>query len=367
MLKKHKPRVPLKITGLKFLYLLATILISTNAIALSIQHVSHVPVKSSYKAGETITVRFLLDEAANVSLKIYDDREYLVRTINSNTLLKQGEQEMHWDGKDETGKLVPNEAYHYTLEADNGKEKVVHDVTDLTGNDKGILLNLKWDRKEGTISYTLTRSSRVNFRVGIASGGPLLRTVINWLPRTRGQHVEFWDGYDEDKKFNIAKIPRAELFSDAYSLSKNAIIIDPKIELSKYVEINEPVQRQRNKENNRLDNKSRVAQDRADYPLAIRLPLSEKQKNGVPVYSGKVAVKINVPRSELERLSRDRFEPILFVDGQFASELETGFFPVTWQLDTEKLEAGEHTITVNIRGYNGQYGTATQIIYVEKQ
>ncbi len=340
---------------------------STNSFALSIKHVSHSPVKTIYKAGEEITVRFNLEEAADVALKIYDDREYLIRTISGGAVLKSGDHALKWDGKDKSGRIVPYEAYHYTLEANNGNETIIYDLSDLTGNEKGTLRDAKWDRESNTISYRLVRSSRVNFRVGIGDGGPLLRTVTNWQPRSQGKHVEKWSGYDESKQFNIAKIPRAQLFSNAYSLSKNTLIIGGNIQPSQYVDIKNPQLRTRNKSNNLRDDKVRVAQERVDYPVAIKLPESSRNKNDVPVYSGKIAVKIEILKTELARLHKNRFEPILFVDGQYVSELETGFFPVTWQLDTSKYKTGEHYITINIRGYNGQYGTSTQTIFIDNE
>ena len=353
--------------GRHLIYLTLALTVSANSYALSIKHVSHAPVKSIYEAGEEITVRFNLDEAAKVDLKIYDDREYLIRTITADAVLESGDHALQWDGRGETGKVVPYEAYHYTLDADNGSEKVIYDVTDLTGNEKGVLRNLNWDRKGNMISYTLTRPSRVNFRVGISDGGPLLRTVINWQVRTQGEHIEYWSGYDESKQFNIASLENAKLYSEAYSLSKNTIIIGEEIKSSQYLEIKNPELRVRKRSDKFRDNKARVAGERLDYPVAIKLPEAEKHDSGVPVYSGKVAVKINISKVELARLHKNRFEPILFVDGLYVSELETGFFPVTWQLDTGKYKTGKHYITINVRGYNGQYGASTQEIFIDNE
>ena len=344
------------------LYLLVMLIFSTNGHALNIQHVSHLPIKPSYKSGEIISVQFLLDEAAGVSLNIYDDREYLVRTVKSSTVLKQGDHIIKWDGKDEKGKLVPHEAYHYTLEANNGADKITHDVTDLTGNEKGVIRGLKWDKEKHTISYTLINAARINFRAGIKDGGPLLKTVINWLPRSRGKHVEMWD--DNDEEINISNISGVELFSDAYSLSKNTIIIGNKISSLQYVDIANPVERKRTQAVAFRDYKSMVAQDRSDYMVDIELSVNNNHKNNTPIYTGKISVKINVPPTDLERLNRDRFESILFVDGEYVSELETAFFPISWMLDTGELDDGEHYVTINIRGYNGQYGSSTKMIYV---
>ena len=123
--------------------------------------------------------------------------------------------------------------------------------------------------------------------------------------------------------------------------------------------------RKKQKTNIMLDQARKKSEDRADYSLVIKLPETKDYKNGVPIYKGKVPVKLDVSKEDLKRMSRDRFEPILFVDGQYVSEIESGFFPVTWQLDTSTLTTGEHYISINIRGYDGQYGSVSQSIYIE--
>ncbi len=364
MLSKYNIPFTVKF-GMQLTCFFCICMFSTGSYSLSIKHVSHTPVKSLYIAGEEITVHFNLDAVADVELKIYDDREYLIRTIKSNAALEQGDHVLKWDGVDGSGKAVPYESYHYTLEANSESENVIYDVTDLTGNKKGVLRNLKWDRKTNIISYTLIKGSRVNFRIGISDGGPLLKTIINWQPRAQGDHIEYWNGYGESKQFNIANIANARLFSDAYTLSKNSIIIGKKIRPSQYIEVTDPEFRERKQSKKTIESKFRLAQERRDYPVAIKLPETEKYNKNLPIYSGKVSVKIDISKAELARLHENRFEPILFVDGQYVSELETGFFPVTWQLDTSKYKTGEHYITINVRGYNGQYGTSTQIIFVD--
>jgi len=334
--------------------------------ALSIQHVSHTP-KNIIESSNGVSVRFYLDAPASVALKIYDDREYLIRLIESSGVLKQGDNKLHWDGKDAFGKNVPAEAYHYTIEASAANETVIYDVTDLLSTNKNMIRNLQWDREKGTISYLLVDDSRINIRAGIAGGGPLLTTVLNWLPRERGKHVEKWDGYDKNNKFNISKIPRADIFTDAYTFSANTIIVGKNISRSQYVEKPASSEARKAKTNSKviLDQARKKADDRADYQLLIQLPETKNFKNDAPVYKGKIPVKLNISKDDLQRMSRDRFEPILFVDGEYVSEIESGFFPVTWHLDTTQFESGEHYITINVRGYDGQYGTVSQNIYIQ--
>lgn len=61
-----------------------------------------------------------------------------------------------------------------------------------------------------------------------------------------------------------------------------------------------------------------------------------------------------------------RFEPVFFVDGQFAFENEVGFVPMTWNFDPRSLNEGEHYLTVNLRGYEGNFGIATLKVLVQR-
>jgi hypothetical protein len=67
---------------------------------------------------------------------------------------------------------------------------------------------------------------------------------------------------------------------------------------------------------------------------------------------------------DLERALSRRFEPVFFVDGQFAFENEVGFVPMTWTWDPEGVNAGEHFLTVNLRSYEGNFGIASVKVVV---
>jgi hypothetical protein len=341
------------------------ILPCTYSHALTIQHVSHTPTHLSFDKHKIVNVRFALDEDAQVSLKIYDDRDVLIRTVNGGSL-KKGDASISWDGKDDKGKRVPTEAYHYTVEASTGGKSVIHDVTDLLSKNASTVRNLEWDKNKGEVRYILGKASRVTIRIGIDEGGPLLANVINWLPRQRGKHIEKWKGVDASNDFDIRKIEKARVVVNAYTFASNTIIVGKSLKASKYIKIANPVMRDRKRVSKKMfNNAGKLALDRIDYDVTIDLPTSKTTKKGVPVYKGVIPVKISVPKDDLDRLYRDRFEPILYVDGQYVSELETGFFPVTWHLDTSTFKTGNHFITVNLRGYDGQYGATSLNFYVE--
>jgi hypothetical protein len=336
--------------------------------ALSISHVSHAPVYVDSASGEEVSVRFKLDEHADIRLNIYDDREYLIKQV-SLTNVAIGDNEISWDLTDMRGKEVPPEAYHYTLEAKSGNTTVVFDVSDTTGNKPTRVNNVKWDKTKQIVSYYVLEPSRVSIRAGIDDGGPLLATITDWQARNRGPHQDPWGGYDKDKVLNIEKMDNVIIHAGAISLSDNSIIIGPPQTESVYVKkITQPVIRERKDKSAKAAyaNLSKSADLRSDYDIDIDILTEGSNEASEPVVlTGTVPIRISMSNVEQGRMQQDRFEPMLFIDGIYVTEVETGFFPVTWKLDTTKYDEGEHFITVNIRGYGGQYGVASRLIRIK--
>jgi hypothetical protein len=348
--------------------MLLLIAVSPLCSALSISHVSHAPVYVDNLKGGEVKIRFKLDEPAEISLNIYDDREYMIRKVlYANAAI--GDNEISWDLTDMHGRRVPPEAYHYTLEARSGDAVVVYDVSDTTGNKPARVNNVEWDKDKQIISYYVLEPSRVSIRAGIDDGGPLLATIAEWQPRDRGLHQVQWDGYDNDKELNIHKLENVIIHAGALSLSDNSVVVGPPQAVAAYVEgVDQPVLRKRrnNTENAAYANLAKGADQRSDYEIDIDILTRENSDASKPVVlSGTVPVRISMSNIDKIRMQQDRFEPILFLDGVYVTEVETGFFPVTWKLDTTKYDEGEHFITVNIRGYGGQYGVASKVIRIK--
>ena len=62
--------------------------------------------------------------------------------------------------------------------------------------------NVEFNKKTGKITYDLPKLSMVRVRIGLKDGA-LIRTLINWEPRTKGNNNVFWDGYDQTGKVKI--------------------------------------------------------------------------------------------------------------------------------------------------------------------
>ncbi len=69
-----------------------------------------------------ISIKYALDKQENVSIRIFDFGMNLVRTLIQNAPRSISQNHIEsWDGKDESGKVVPNGVYFYRIDAGSDK------------------------------------------------------------------------------------------------------------------------------------------------------------------------------------------------------------------------------------------------------
>lgn len=317
---------------------------------------------------ESATIRFNLSEPADVILGVYDGRDHQVYRQQAKHF-DAGDQSVSWNGMDEQGHPVPAEAYAYTLTAKNGHGETLHDITDLTGGDLLAVKDVHWDAEAGVVRYTLDRPARVNLRLGLQDG-PYLRTLIDWVPRSAGPHEEHWDGKDASGVLALGSNPAVTPVVKAYALSDNTLFVGtPSDHLQFVAERTAPVLRERNaprQAKQMFDNAQQPLETRGDLVAILGLDGKYAQdKEGRWIVSGKVPFTANVPEADRQRVLQRRFEAVFYVDGVFTHENELGYLPLTWTWDASQVNPGEHFITLNIRGYEGNFGASTLKVLVE--
>jgi hypothetical protein len=316
---------------------------------------------------ETVAVRFNLNEPAKVTLSVFDGRDH--RVYQASEEVAAGDQTISWNGQDASGKPVPPEAYSYTLAAKNAKGQTIHDLTDLTG---GVLLmakDVRWDAAEGKLHYYLDKPARVNLRFGL-EGGPYLRTVVDWVPRSAGANAETWDGMDASGVLNLTTHPALAPSVKAYTLPDNTIFVGGDADQVRFVAGTDAAvlrERATPKPAKEMFNLAQQPLDtRGDVTAKLTLGGAARQdKDGRWIVSGKVPLKADVAEAQRQRVIERRFEAAFFIDGIFSHENELGYVPLTWAWDSSQINNGEHFVTLNIRGYEGNFGTATVKVMVE--
>jgi hypothetical protein len=255
------------------------------------------------------------------------------------------------------------------LIARNAKGQSIHDLTDLTGGAPVTATDVRWDAATGTVRYALDRPARVNLRLGLETG-PYLRTLIDWVPRGAGAHAEHWDGRDASGVLNLANNPALTPVVKAYALPDNTLFVGaPPDRLQFVAERDAAIVRERNSPlpaKRMFDNSQQPLESRGDLPALLGVGGGFKQDSeGRWVVSGDVPLTVNVPDADRQRVLQRRFEAVFYVDGVFAHENELGYLPLTWTWNTAQFNPGEHFVTLNIRGYEGNFGTATIKVLVE--
>lgn len=351
--------------------LAAGLLASAPAAALEIERARADRLLFEPAKGESVQVAFRLSEPAHVTLRLYDGRDLPVREVASQGLLPAGEHALVWDGRDAAGRPVPPEAYAWVLVArgEDGSE-VVYDLTDATGGEKVAASRVAWDAEAGAVRFVLPATSRVNVRIGLPNGGPLLRTLVDWAPREAGAQEVPWDGADASGVLALGGHPQVTPVVNAFALPENTILVGPLPDESAWID---PVPweappRTQNVPTGR-ERRAYAAQPmevRRDVAVALELPAElPRNGDGHPIVSAPVPVRLTVPDpAEAERMLAERFETAFFLDGQFRFEAEVGYLPATWIFDPKGVGPGRHYLTGNLLGYEGHFGIATVVVEV---
>jgi hypothetical protein len=319
--------------------------------------------------GEQASISYTIDAAAMITLQIYDGRDALIYRGEPEQV-EPGTHSLTWDGRDASGEPVPPEAYHYVLHAENASGTVTHDLTDATGGEALLAEEPVWDADSGQLRFRLHHPSRINVRFGLADG-PYVRTVVDWVARDAGDHVVAWDGWDASQAMNLAKHPMISPTVRAYTLPGNTIFVGPDADQVQFVSM--PPLGMREKQTRPVKTRmffhaDQPLETRGDVPMEFSiLGEHERDEQGRHVVSGMVPIRLDVPGDVRARVLERRFEPVFFVDGIFVFEIEMGMLPMTWQWDSTVVNPGEHYITTNIRGYEGNYGAATLRVWVEPE
>ncbi len=337
---------------------------------LVISDVSAAPPAFDPASGARTRIRFRISEPARVQLHVYDARNLEVRSIAAEELLPPGEHELAWDGKDARGRIVPAEAYVYTLEASSERGRsTLWDLTDLSGGDQLEVLDTRWEPGSREIHYILPAAARLRIRAGLKNGGPLLATPLDWVPRAAGTRVATWDGKDASGVLDLSEHPELQLRVEAFSLPQNSLLVGPPPAAREWIpDLPATARRQvvsQGRPRRMYDYPRLAADELGDFAVSLDLPSHlERDERGEPVVAGAVPVVVRVPEEIRSSLLDQRFEAVFYIDGRLAFEDETGFLPVTWRFQPEQLAPGVHYLTVNLRGYEGRFGMATRTIRI---
>jgi hypothetical protein len=182
------------------------------------------------KAGDTVDLAVTFRKPGRASVQVIDRDGFLVRTIAAAKPV-QGVCSFRWDGRDEEKRIVSDEAYSFRVEWSDGKSRELWFPADQPSTPVSIPPRY-FDRRSGTLAYTLPRASRVHIQAGSAVfnsegkviDGPVMKTVVNREPRAAGMIAEHWNGFDDRGDVFIADLEGFAIVVAAAPLAEGTVI-----------------------------------------------------------------------------------------------------------------------------------------------
>ena len=303
--------------------------------------------------------------AVQIEIRTADNDPVRVLEVELSPAIR--DYHVRWNGRDTDGRIVPDEVYHPVLKMiDVNGDISVLDARDRSGGEE--VYDFEKQVQPGTIEYGLPTASRMLVRAGIKNG-PMLRTIVDWEPRGKGFHAEHWDGKDADDVIAVEQNHQVGYLIVGYRLPDNAIITYGNADES-YREYRErrgyPI-RKAQFDDRLLERNGKVIRQEFYNPLLQQKSpridvtlLSMENREPLDVISGLSEVVTQVDLDPLDELylDQERYEISFFIDNEFIAEEEQGFVPFFWRLSPGRfgIEPGDHVLTVNVSGYNGQVG-----------
>ncbi|KAF0219661.1 MAG: Parallel beta-helix repeat, partial [Geobacteraceae bacterium] len=154
-------------------------------------------------ASESSTISFAINGPAIVTLKIVPEKlgptGAPVYQASFNCLAA-GPYSFFWDGKDATGKVVPDEAYLYILEASDGTRIDSYNPPVPSGPGSVTCSQDTYNPYKNdplTVSYTLPQPARINISI---SWGSQNFKIMDAIPHITGTYSVDWDGRNPSNK-----------------------------------------------------------------------------------------------------------------------------------------------------------------------
>jgi hypothetical protein len=323
---------------------------------------------------ESLQIRYLLSRDAAVTVRVFDPDQELVRAIATKAPRKAGANRETWDGRDVEGKVVPNEAYFLTIEAEApGLAPAVYDPITFSGGDFGDITRGELSRDMGTFSYKLGQPSRVRIRTGV-QGSAMAKALVDWEPRVAGTITERWNGMDEDNLISVWNRERFIMLLTYFTLPENSVITVGNGQYTyRAYKLALPAPRARKEERpftgNRKISPHFLHSREAERAFHVRLTFPELEKDRrveLPEVKDTILVRVDVDPVDRPLLLNQQYEIMLFNDFIFHAEEERGYLPFNFPWEVKQLPAGEHVLTLNISTHSDQVGVGSRKIRVIK-
>ena len=321
--------------------------------------------------GENVAIYFHLSKPAKVTVHVYDSDHGLIKMLAEQEYLDAGEQMVTWDGKDLDREVVPDEAYFFTIVAEDEKcAREIYDPTTFSGGEGHDITTADIDPLNHTITYRMPEMGRVMVRLGI-QGGALMNQLVDWKPRVKGLITEYWNGKDKDNLVDFYNHPKFKMIVTYFSLPENSVIAFGNKTLTfrnykKSVAARRAVKPKRASAVEKVSHHYRLPRT-MDYSPDVQMTFSNiqgEEGDGIPILRRKTLVRVDLDEEDKLIFQNQQFEICFFLDHEFYAEDEAGYTPFNWVWDLTNVAEGEHLLTVNLSGFKDQIGVLSRKVKV---
>ena len=208
----------------------AALFVSAAASETAIRSVAADHHSLNVAAGETLLLTIDFAKRGVASVIVVDRDGYPVRTLAKEQTVN-GHLSLGWDGRDDGGEVVADEAYSFKIDWRGSGTGDTYFPANTPAAIAAVTAR-SYDRRTGTLVYTLSRPSRVHIQAGTQTADPktkalvgaVMKTVVNREPRTGGTIAEHWSGYDESGAIFLPDLPEFVVAIAASPLPENAVI-----------------------------------------------------------------------------------------------------------------------------------------------
>ena len=332
------------------------------------------PLFFNATAGQFTTITFHASVAGIATVTILDRDRHPVCTLPPRNVTP-GLVSFTWDGHDDAGSVVPDEAWNLRVE--------------LAGQTYDPSLNFhpveedpqprSYSRTDGILAYKLARPARVHIEAGQATRnpatgrneGPILKTIVNREPRAAGAVVEKWNGFDESGTIRVSDLPHFVISVLATSLPDNSIITRGNREQSflDYVRRHHPAAAVVAKKRTAPVAHHAGLNAFEDRSPSLRVTPSAEWDAEARAYvgGGTVGLQVKVDGPSAAHFNAQPGRVSVYVDEARVLTREHPSSPLTLSIPAERLAPGEHRIAVNWGSDYGPSATSSFLLRVPSE
>ena len=127
--------------------------------------------------GQKVTFNFVPSQDGVYKVRIWDGDGGLIRELESQRVTADRQVSFMWDGRDHQGRVVPDEAYTFTVYTRNNE--LIYNPFATSGGERIDITDAQLLFEQQRIVYQLPYACRMLVRVG-TKPGPLHAIIVDW-------------------------------------------------------------------------------------------------------------------------------------------------------------------------------------------